>query len=183
MSRLFASLFVALFASAAPASDPLTLDDLYSDPSLPDAAVSPSGRYLVAAVSRPDSDMLVLMDLEKGDRRVLTNIGHDVAGKKLDTHIVTVYWKTEERILFRVAIAPDKETRFGRASEQTVLKLGYRLFSIGRDGGNLRRLLGDNAEAALDGSLNLGRIASMLPRDPDHVLLVVEGFDGISLFY
>ncbi len=162
---------------------PLTLDDLYSDPTVADAALSPSGHYIVAAVSRPDSDMLVLMDLEKGDRRVIANIPHDVAGKKLDARIVTVYWKSEDRILFRAAIRPDENTRFGRASEQTILKLGLRLFSIGRDGSNLRRLLGENAEAALDGSLNLGRIASMLTRDPDHVLLVVEGFDGLSLFY
>ena len=191
MKRFLAALFAILSSSGSfaaqpvtsPTGGPLTLDDLYSDPTIADAAISPSGRYIVAVVSRPDSDMLVLMDLEQGSRRVISNIGHDVAGKKLDAHIIAVYWKTEDRILFRVAITPDDETRFGRASEQTILKLGHRLFAIGRDGGNLRRLLGDNAEAALDGSLNLGRIASLLLGDPEHVLLVVEGFDGISLFH
>jgi len=191
MDRLPATLFVAFIASAVCAqqpslvagSGPLTLDDLYSDPTLADAALSPSGRYVVGAVSRPDSDMLVLMDMEQGSKRVITNIPHDVAGKKLDARIISVYWKSEDRILFRVAITPDDDTRFGRSSEQTILKLGHRLFAVGRDGNNLHRLLGENAEAALDGSLNLGRIASLLSRDPDHVLLVVEGFDGISLFY
>jgi dienelactone hydrolase len=44
------------------------------------------------------------------------------------------------------------------------------------------RLLGDNAEGALDGTLEFGRIASYLPNDPDHVMLVVDGRYGPSLF-
>jgi len=43
-------------------------------------------------------------------------------------------------------------------------------------------LLGDNAEGALDGALNFGRVASYLPNDPAHILLTVNGNAGLSLF-
>jgi dienelactone hydrolase len=188
-AAVLCSLIIGLAATAegsgtlaSGARTPLTLDDLLADPDLVDAALSPSGRFLAVVLWRKDHDMLVLMDLENKTNEVLTNIPRKVAGATLEVHILSVFWKTEDRILFRTRILPEERARFGRSSEQTVLKLGDRLFAIGRDGGNMRRLLGDNAEGALDGAFNLGRIASMLPHDPDHVLLVTRGFAGPSLF-
>lgn len=161
---------------------PLTLDDLYADPDLRDAAVSPSGKYIAVAIWRKDSDMLVLMDIETKSTKVLTNISHDVAGKALNVHIQGVVWKNEDRILFRTSIIPDEHDYTQRFAEQAILKMGERLFAIGRDGGHLVRLLGDNGEGALDGALNLGQIGSFLENDPDDVMLFVNGFNGPSLF-
>ena len=43
-------------------------------------------------------------------------------------------------------------------------------------------MLAANRNAALDGAFDLGAIRSFLPKDPNHILMVVDGFDGRSLF-
>jgi dienelactone hydrolase len=176
----------AALAQTPPAATPraLTLDDLFAEQSVVDAAVSPSGKYISAIVRRAESDLVVLMDADTRATKVLTNIGRDVAGKNLDVRLTTIQWKSEDRILFHSHIKPDEIAgrENMRYSEQTIMKMGIRLFAIGRDGGNLQRLMGENAEGALDGTLNLGRIASLLVNDPDHVMLVVSGRYGGSLW-
>jgi dipeptidyl aminopeptidase/acylaminoacyl peptidase len=184
---LFACLWISVgnaqqSAPLKPRPMPLTIEDVISDPDLRDVAVSPSGKFLAAALWRQDSDMIVLMDLESKATKVLTNIGHDVAGEKLNVRIETLLWKSEDRLLFRTSIWPDEHDYEQRFHEQTWLKMGERMFAIGRDGGKLVRLLGDNAEGALDGALNFGRVASYLPNDPAHILLTVNGNAGLSLF-
>jgi dipeptidyl aminopeptidase/acylaminoacyl peptidase len=190
MSRPIAAVFCScLFASWSPAQQavppkptPLTLDDLISDPDLRDASVSPSGKYIALTLWRKDSDMLVVMDLNTKTTKVLSNFGHDVAGKRLDVHMESVFWKNEERIVFRTSIYPDEHDYQQKFDEQTILKMGERLFAINRDGSKLVRLMGENAEGALDGALNFGSIASYLPNDPDHIVVFVRGFAGPSLF-
>jgi pimeloyl-ACP methyl ester carboxylesterase len=169
-------------ATPKPRPMPLTLDDLISNPDLRDASVSPSGKYIAVTLWRKDSDMLVLMDLDTKAMKVLSNFGHDVAGEKLNVHIENVFWKSEDRIVFRTSIYPDEHEYQQRFYEQTLLKMGERLFAINRDGTKLVRLMGDNAEGALDGAFNFGRVASQLPNDPDHLVIVVNGNAGPSLF-
>ena len=43
-------------------------------------------------------------------------------------------------------------------------------------------MLADNNNSALKGAFNLGAIMSFLPKDPDHILMIVDGFNGRSLF-
>ena len=43
-------------------------------------------------------------------------------------------------------------------------------------------MLGDNRNAALEGAFDLGAIMSFLPKDPNHILMVLDGFNGRSLF-
>ena len=43
-------------------------------------------------------------------------------------------------------------------------------------------MLGDNRNAALDGAFDLGAIMSFLRKDPNHILMVLDGFNGRSLF-
>src|SRR5690242_5781848 len=119
--------------------------------------------------------MLVLMDLDTKATKILTNFGHDAAGKRLNVHMESVFWKNEDRIVFRTGIYPDEHEYQQTFDEQTMLKMGERLFAINRDGSKLVRLMGDNAEGALDGALNFGRIASYLPNDPNHVIVFVRG--------
>src|SRR5947207_253791 len=96
MSRVIAAVVCAWLLSPVSAqqatppksrSTPLTLDELISDPDLQDAAVSPSGRYVAVALWRRDSDLVALMDLDTRQTKVLTTIGHDVAGKNLNVRI------------------------------------------------------------------------------------------------
>ncbi len=169
-------------AAVAPASHKLlTLSDLFSERAIADAALSPSGRYLASVLRRAKDDAILLTDLQSGERKILLALGHDAVGKRLDTHMIGIWWKTEDRLLFRLRIWPDPETRL-RAGSSTVYKLGDRLFGINRDGTQLVRMLGENDNSALEGALNLGDIASILPKDPDHILMHVDGFDGRSLF-
>ena len=43
-------------------------------------------------------------------------------------------------------------------------------------------MLAANNNSALNGAFNLGAIMSFLPKDPDHILMIVDGFNGRSLF-
>ncbi len=62
------------------------------------------------------------------------------------------------------------------------MRLGTRLIAIDRDGKNLVRLLAQNHNSELDYAFDLGAIRSMMPRDPDNILMVVDGENGRSLF-
>ena len=73
-------------------------------------------------------------------------------GKKLVMHISTVYWKSDERLLFRVTIRPEEDAVLSPAASSKIAKLGDRLFAINRDGTNMVAMLGDNRNAALDGA-------------------------------
>jgi acetyl esterase/lipase len=191
MSRFTAAVVVAcLFGSGALAEQapptshplPLTVDDLIADPDLRDAAVSPSGRYIAVSLWKRDNDLIALMDVETKQTKVLTRIGHDVAGKKLNVHIENLVWKTDDRLLFHSSIWPDEHDYDQRFYEQTILKMGERIFAIDRDGGKMVRLLGDNADGALDGAINFGLVTSYLPNDPAHILLSIDGRAGLSIF-
>jgi dipeptidyl aminopeptidase/acylaminoacyl peptidase len=112
----------------------------------------------------------------------LTKIGRKDAGPRFDAHMTTVWWKNEERLLFRVSVAPSADVSAIRLNTGDLRHLGERLFTVGRDGNNLTRLLQQNRNPELDWALDLGDIRSMLPHDPDHILMVVDGQEGRSLF-
>ena len=103
-------------------------------------------------------------------------------GKKLVMHISTVYWKSDERLLFRVSVRPEEDVVLSPAASSKIAKLGDRLFAINRDGTKLVAMLGDNRNSALEGAFNLGAIRSFLPKDPTHILMELDGFNGRSLF-
>jgi len=184
MSRYAAAVLCAcLFSVGVNARPmPLTIDELVSDPDLQDAAISPSGKYIAVALWRKDSDLVAVMDVETKQTKVVTNIDHNVAGEKLNVRIENLFWKTDDRLLFRTSIWPDEHDYAQQFHEQTILKMGERIFGINRDGTKLVRLMGENAEGALDGAINFGRVASYLENDPEHILLMVEGRAGLSLF-
>ena len=163
------------------ATHPVSLDDLYSEPNVVDAAISPSGRYLAVVMRRATDDILVVMDLQSNDKKIITYTKPEQAGKKLFLHMSTVYWKTDERLLFRVTIRPDESLVLTLMSSKLYM-LGDRLFAINRDGSKLTPLLADNHNSALEGAFDLGAIMSFLPKDPQHILMVLDGFNGRSLF-
>jgi len=160
----------------------LTLDDLFASEGAADVAVSPSGRYLAAVVRRKDDDLLVVQDLTSGESKGLTRVGHKDVGKLFESHIASVIWKTDERLLFPVYIRPAKGTSWRQFLRSDYRKLGARLFSIDRNGKALVRMLAQNRNSELDFAYNLGAIRSLLPHDDTHILMTVDGIDGRSLF-
>ena len=184
MFRLITSILLAVAAQAAlaqttaptpeatPASThPPTLEDLYSDLNIVDTALSPSGQYLAIIVRRPTDDVLAVMDLKTNQKNAIQRLKPDDLGKKLVIHISTVYWKSDERLLFRVSVRPEDDGSLSPVATSKIAKLGDRLFAINRDGARMVALLGDNHSAALEGAFDLGAIRSFLPKDPNHILM------------
>jgi dienelactone hydrolase len=161
---------------------PATLDDLYGELTLVDAAISPSGQYVAAIARLEKADVLVVFDLVTGGRKVVQKVGFDEAGKALLLYMLTVQWKTNDKLLLRLRIRPEDPLNFYTVSSARIAKLGDRLFSIDRATGKAVALLGDNRNAALEGAFNLGDIRSILHKDPQHILMELNGFNGRSLF-
>jgi dipeptidyl aminopeptidase/acylaminoacyl peptidase len=168
-------------ATPAP-TRPVSLNDLYSELNIVDTAISPSGRYLAIIVRRPTDDTLAVLDLQTNEKKAIQRSKPTDAGKKLVMHISTVYWKSDERLLFRVSVRPEEDTLLSPAASSKIARLGDRLFAVNRDGSKLVAMLGDNRNAALEGAFDLGAIRSFLPHDPSHILMELDGFNGRSLF-
>lgn len=168
-------------APAAPTRAP-TLDELYAELNLVDTAISPSGRYVAAIVRREKDDILLCIDLNTGERKALQRVAFTDAGKGLIFYMTTVQWKTDDKLLLRSRIRPEDSNTFFTVSESKISKLGARLFSVDRTTAKTLQLLGDNRNAALEGAFNLGEIKSLLPGDPQHILMELDGFNGRSLF-
>jgi dienelactone hydrolase len=176
---------LGLLGAAARAEEPrtpITLADLYSDEDTRDAAISPSGRYLAIASTQAGNDVVVVQDVDAGTRTIPISIERSGAGKDLDTRISHVYWKNDDRLLFRVQVRPRKGVDVAKYLTRRGTSLGDRLFAINRDGSKSTRLLAGGAGGFLAaGALDLGAIGSLLPRDPDHILMVVNGWVGATL--
>jgi len=160
----------------------LTLDDLFSEDGIPDMAVSPSGRFVAAVVRHADADLLMVYDLSTDERKPLTRLSRSDIGPQFEARVESVLWKTDERLIFRVSIVPAEGVPWRRLMNGGYRKLGARLYAIGRDGQGLVRLLAPNKERELTLAFDLGAIRSLLPRDPAHILMLVDGLDGRSLF-
>ncbi len=174
---------LALVAQVAqPAPGAITLDDLFSQSGARDVAVSPSGRYIAAIVSRPGDDILVVQDMSNSARINNTRVGHGDVGPQFDARMISVLWKTDDRLLFRLAISPADGASWTKLAGGGYRHLGNRLFAVDRDGKNLTRLLGDNKNRELNFAFDLGEVRSMLPRDPNNILMTVDGLSGRSLF-
>jgi dipeptidyl aminopeptidase/acylaminoacyl peptidase len=178
----FASILSAVVLNGAANATPLSLDDIFSEVGARDVAISPSGRYLACIVRQADGDAIVVEDLQAGTRKVVVGSGKKEAGPQFDSRVNTVLWKTDDRLLFRLSITPAEGVSWSSLKLSGIRKLGNRLFALDRDGKNLVRMLADNHENALNWAMDLGAIRSMMPRDPDHILMVVDGQGGRSLY-
>jgi dipeptidyl aminopeptidase/acylaminoacyl peptidase len=192
LARITAALLVGLttpcFSQTPAAQAPdkplraVTLDDLYSDLNIVDTAISLSGQYMAAIVRRENDDVLLVLDLATGQRKVVQRVGHDESGKDLWLLMTSVAWKTDDKLLLRLRVRPRDVLNFFTVSDIKISKLGERLFSIDRVTSKAVALLGDNRNAALEGAFDLGEIRSFLVKDPKHILMELNGFNGRSLF-
>lgn len=167
--------------STAKSPRPPSIYDLYSELNIVDTAISRSGRYVAAIARLEKQDVLVTFDLTTGERKVVQRVGFEEAGKGLLLRMMSVDWKTDERMLLRLRVRPEDPLNFYTVSGAKIAKMGDRLFSIDRNGKAVA-LLGDNRNAALEGAFDLGDIRSVLPQDPQHILMELDGFNGRSLF-
>jgi dipeptidyl aminopeptidase/acylaminoacyl peptidase len=170
--------------AAAKALRAATLDDLYAELTLVDTAISLNGRYVaaIARLEKEKADLLVTFDLETGERKVVQRVGFDQAGKGLLLYMLSVEWKTDDKMLVRLRVRPQDVLNFFTVSEAKISKLGDRLVAVDRTTGKSVGLLADNRNAALEGAFDLGEVRSLLPQDPQHILMEVDGFNGRSLF-
>src|SRR5690349_12811098 len=184
LAAAFVSLTTASLAQDAPAKPARApaLEELYSELNLVDTAISPSGRYVAAIVRREKDDMLLSLDLTTGERKPLQRVAFTDAGKDLLFYMATVQWKTDDKLLLRSRVRPEDSNKFFTVSSSKIAKLGDRLFSIDRATSKVVPLLGDNRNAALEGVFDLGAIKSLLHKDPQHILMQLDGFNGRSLF-
>jgi len=170
-------------AAAGNAAAPrMSLEDLYSQITLPDAAISPSGQYVAIVRRTSEDDQVVVRDLKTSKSVAVARIGRRTAMEKSDGYIVAVYWKSDQRLLFRTRLLPVEGAQFNEYTFRQLYNFGDRLFAIDRDGSHFTRLMHENTEIAIEGALDLGAIAHLLPKDPDHILMLVSGFGGPSLF-
>jgi len=168
-------------AQPAPATR-LTLEDLYSDFNVIDAKISPSGKTIAASVRRKDDDAIVLLDLATGKKEIITRLNKDAFGKQIDVHLGFVVWKTEDRLLFQIRSQPNDGLDYNRMARSSLLKLGERLYGVDRNGKNLVPMFNGQYEEELVGAFDTSDIASMLWKDPRHILIRVGAWDGRSLF-
>lgn len=159
-----------------------SLDDLFSEDGATAAAVSPSGRYIATVVRKGDIDRVAITNLETGTHEVVTQIGRKDLGQRFDTRMTALYWKTDERLLFRMDVLPADGVKLRHMRFGGFRRMGSRLFAVDRNGKNLVQMLGDNNNFALDFAFGLGEIHSMLPLDPGNILMIVDGRLGRSLF-
>jgi len=160
----------------------VSLDDLYSEPTVIDTDISPNGKLIAAVVRRNDDDALISVDLTTGEKKLITRINKDAFGDQLDVRMGFVTWKTDDRLLFQVRSEPNEGLRYEHMSEGNLLKLGNRLFGVNRDGRNIKPMLGEQYDEAMVGAMDTSDISSMLWNDPKHILLKIGGWEGRSLF-
>ncbi len=169
-------------AEPSPATAPrITLDDLHSDVQQPDVAISPSGRYLAGVVVGERSSALYVTDLESGTSRNIVGVDKGAMSRQTEAVISEVFWKTDDRLLFRMMVYPREGSSFVLNAE-SIGRVGRRLLAVDRDGANLQPLLVGTSGSSLAGALDLGSIASFLPHDPGHVMMKVDGYRGRGLF-
>ncbi len=165
---------------APPALRAPTLADLFSERHIVDVAISPSGRHLAAIVRREGIDRLMVMDLTTRGQQIIHDIRHDSSGSMIVATMGAVYWKSDDRLVYGLSFRPAEGVR--TVNPGMYAKMGRRLYSINRDGSNPVGLLADNRNSALNGANDLGDVANYLANDPAHLLLLIDGFSGRTLF-
>src|SRR5687768_4045929 len=68
---------------------PPTLEELYSEPTVVDVAMSPGGRYIASIVRHPTEDLLVVFDLQTNERKVIQRAGFTGVTKNLVMKMAT----------------------------------------------------------------------------------------------
>jgi dipeptidyl aminopeptidase/acylaminoacyl peptidase len=157
MNNKKALFFFLLFTGGAH-SEEIPVASLAHQPLIEQPAVSPGGKYIVAVLNAEDGPTVVVSEFGSRDLQAVLKL------KKSEDRIEWVRWANEERILVSAS--------YSRAFSRVRVRIA-RLFSVDRDGSNLQELSRRTARVPLVWTrwLSTGDILSMLPDEPEYVLL------------
>jgi dipeptidyl aminopeptidase/acylaminoacyl peptidase len=181
MVRLLILLAMALsFAAPAAAQQraPLDLFVGYDAHRAPD--ISPDGRLIAVVRREAIGDVLTVIDLETRQARAI-----QVARAEHQMEIDFVEFKSNDRIVFGVAqkihVVPNTRSALRRVTVDDGFEWVSRVYSSNVDGTGLVALYDPSSAQGFPREFSAG-IVSLLPRDPDHVLMIVPDYGGARLW-
>lgn len=187
-AQLSAGLALALLgltgvAPSASAQVPrLSVEHVIGQPDLRDATMSENGRYIAGIMNDAEGDVLIVFDRET---KKTTPIQRARADKSLE--LTFVRFKGNDRVIFGLLqkyeiVAGRAKSRTARAQQSGEEGFGFvsRVFASDLDGKNLISLYSPEEEQGFPRWLS-ARLNSILPTDPDHVLMVVPHIGGSEL--
>jgi dipeptidyl aminopeptidase/acylaminoacyl peptidase len=185
MQRIIFVLLAAAYAFAAPASAqqqvqraPLDWFLGYDQFRGPD--ISPNGRYIAVIRHDATGDTLVVVDLETRQTRAI-----QTARAEHQMEIDWVEFKTDDRLVFGVSqkihVVPNRRSALRRVHVDDGFEFVFRVYASGTDGSNLVPLYDPSAAQGFPREFGAG-LVSILPRDPDNVLMIVPAYGGAELW-
>lgn len=176
------SIFLTTSTLITPAlAAPIDIEDLYTNDDYSNFSLSPSGQFLAFGDNRDETATKILViDLNLMKTERVITIGAQ--------SINWVRWATDERLLLSLEIKkdlklpPNTYTRDedGKRSKYFRDVSFARMIAMNRDGTNAISLMKD-ADRDLRANFRLDRITSILPNDPDNVLVPAQD-KGLNLY-
>lgn len=145
--------FLLSVSTSAAVPPELPVEELFAAPALTSLQFSPDGKSVLFVVPHGNWMNLVVVDLEKGEKRLVTNFN--------DRHVESPLWANNRRILY---LADDN----GQES--------YSLYAVDRDGADSVVLATGRTKAGTANELNprFRSVLQRLPEDPEHVLVLAN---------
>jgi dipeptidyl aminopeptidase/acylaminoacyl peptidase len=176
MSKSSYSMLLALgWLLAGPFAHPddLSVDDFFRPPEYETVKLSPSGKYLAVGMRR--NGLKIVAVLRRDDLDLVSLVKFNPPNE-----VHQFEWANDERLLVAVAVTPGKVDFPIRTGEW---------YAVDADGSDGRMLIGVRAEPRLnpvgrapDPSTRGNRLTSVLPGDPNHVLITTySGADNTPL--
>ncbi|WP_084420993.1 alpha/beta hydrolase family protein [Henriciella litoralis] len=162
----------------------LKLDDFLKEPALSKIEMSPSGNWLAALQQGESGEVLALVDLRSDEFKVRhVNVGEEL-------FINWVEWASDDWLMISA-------TMFGNLrgevfTRETILDARFdnirhlpipmtRLILLSRDG-QKHHVVFEGNRSLERRNLDLGRVVSFLPNDPDHFLIAANLHGDLDLF-
>lgn len=170
-----------LFAAPAAAQQRAPLDWFLGHHQYRDAQISPNGRYVAVVRNDAGGDALIIFDLETRRSRAI-----QTARAEHQMEFYRVEFKTDDRIIFgvrqKIHVVPERRSvRRHVATADDAFEFVYRFYASDLDGRNLIPLYDPSAAQGFPRELSAD-IVSMLPRDDDHVLMIVPDWNAARLW-
>lgn len=171
----------AAFAQAA-AADPYPLETFFAPSRTRAVSLAPSGRRIA---------ILEQLGTEDEPRGVIDLIQSDDPGgprRRIELGSIdaeAMEWGNDDRLLVRVAIKQNTGRRIVTGSnlrEDGVDFVSLRMVSVDANDGSAVVLFQDQRQHMRD-NVDMGRIVDLLPKEPDHVMMVAWERDGVLGLY
>jgi len=143
------------------------------------ADISPNGRYVAAVRRDAVGDVLFVYDLET---RTTTPV--QVARAEHQMEIESVEFKGDNRLVFvvlqKIHVVPGGGGVDRTRIVDDAFEWAARIYSSNLDGSGLVSLYDPSSQQGFPREAS-GGIVSMLPEDPDHILIIVPSYGGAEL--